>query len=137
MLAWCGGWSRSINRKRLVIPPIHGFVRRRPCVSMPCISVSIAHLAWPILTINLCCRSVEDFSYFTLRYCGTTTSRSTSAFGISCTRQLDARDLKERPKDVTRSTVQKAVVCIAESPKCFGQLREKLSMVTEAWFAQK
>ncbi len=42
-----------------------------------------------------------------------------------------------RPADVTRSTVQKAVVVIADSPQFFGQLREKLSMVTGAWFAQK
>ena len=76
-------------------------------------------------------RSVEDFSYFTLR------RHHTSVFAISCTRQMDAKDLKERPKDVTRSTVQKAVVVVAESLKWFRQLREKLSMVTEAWFAQR
>ncbi|KAL8737299.1 MAG: hypothetical protein Q9181_001823 [Wetmoreana brouardii] len=38
---------------------------------------------------------------------------------------------------VTRSTVQKAVVVIAKSPQLFGHLREKLSMVTGAWFAQR
>jgi hypothetical protein len=50
---------------------------------------------------------------------------------------MDASQLHNRPADVTRSTVQKAVVVIADSPQFFGQLREKLSMVTGAWFAQK
>ena len=42
-----------------------------------------------------------------------------------------------RPADVTRSTVQKAVVVIADGPQSFGHVREKLSMVTGAWFAQR
>ena len=37
---------------------------------------------------------------------------------------------------MTRSTVQKAVVVIADSPQHFGMLRERLSVVTHAWFAQ-
>ena len=82
-------------------------------------------------------RSTEDFSYFTLRRRTTQSSPPTSVFGISCTRQMDASQLHNRPADVTRSTVQKAVVAIADSPQLFGQLREKLSMVTGAWFAQK
>lgn len=50
---------------------------------------------------------------------------------------MDANELLSRPSEVTRSTVQKAVVAIADSPQFFGQLREKLSIVTKAWFAQK
>ncbi len=50
---------------------------------------------------------------------------------------MDASQLVNRPAEVTRSTVQKAVVVIADSPQYFGQLREKLSMVTGAWFAQR
>lgn len=50
---------------------------------------------------------------------------------------MDASSLLNRPADVTRSTVQKAVVVIADSPQGFGQIREKLSMVTAAWFAQR
>lgn len=50
---------------------------------------------------------------------------------------MDANELLNKPPDVTRSTVQKAVVAIADSPQLFGQLREKLSMVTAAWFARK
>lgn len=38
---------------------------------------------------------------------------------------------------MTRSTVQKAVVVITESPQTFSAVREKLSVVTRAWFAQK
>ncbi|KAM0798149.1 transport protein Avl9-domain-containing protein [Usnea florida] len=81
--------------------------------------------------------STEDFSYFTLRRKATEISPPTSIFGISCTRQMDANELLCKPPDVTRSTVQKAVVVIADSPQFFGQLREKLSMVTGAWFGQK
>ncbi|KAI9816188.1 MAG: late secretory pathway protein avl9 [Pycnora praestabilis] len=81
--------------------------------------------------------TTEDFSYFTLRHEATSVRPTTSVFGISCTRQMDANALINRPADVTRSTVQKAVVVIADSPQFFGALREKLSMVTKAWFAQK
>ncbi|KAI4138247.1 MAG: hypothetical protein L6R39_006894, partial [Caloplaca ligustica] len=76
--------------------------------------------------------STEDFSYFTLRRRSSSRKAATSAFGISCTRQMDASQLLDRPADVTRSTVQKAVVVIADSPQLFGHLREKLSMVTGA-----
>ncbi len=50
---------------------------------------------------------------------------------------MDASQLLVRPADVTRSTVQKAVVVIADSPQYFGVLRERLSVVTKAWFAQR
>ncbi|KAG7286960.1 hypothetical protein NEMBOFW57_006460 [Staphylotrichum longicolle] len=84
----------------------------------------------------------EDFSYFTLLRPAITTASpnpapATSLFGISCTRQMDAAQLLVRPPDVTRSTVQKAVVVIADSPQYFGVLRERLSVVTKAWFAQR
>ena len=50
---------------------------------------------------------------------------------------MDASLLINRPPEVTRSTVQKAVVAIINEPRHFGQLREKLSIVTSAWFAQR
>ena len=50
---------------------------------------------------------------------------------------MDAAALIVRPADVTRSTVQKAVVVIADSPQYFGLLRERLGVVTTAWFAQR
>ncbi|KAI0022536.1 hypothetical protein F4780DRAFT_180264 [Xylariomycetidae sp. FL0641] len=81
--------------------------------------------------------STEDFSYFTLLRPATDDCPATSLFGISCTRQLDASQLLVRPSDVTRSTVQKAVVVIADTPQFFGMLRERLSVVTSAWFAQR
>ncbi|KAJ5729036.1 uncharacterized protein N7483_003544 [Penicillium malachiteum] len=81
--------------------------------------------------------STEEFSYFTLRRKETSESPATSLFGISCSRQLDAKLLTYRPPDVTRSTVQKAVVVVTDSPQRVGQLREKLSVVTSAWFAQR
>ncbi|KAL1868749.1 hypothetical protein VTK73DRAFT_3556 [Phialemonium thermophilum] len=81
--------------------------------------------------------STEDFSYFTLLRPALPDAPATSLFGISCTRQMDASQLLVRPADVTRSTVQKAVVVIADSPQYFGILRESLSVVTKAWFAQR
>lgn len=81
--------------------------------------------------------SEEDFSYFTLLRPETEKGPATSLFGISCTRQMDASQLINRPEDVTRSTVQKAVVVIADSPKAFGMLRQRLGIVTQAWFAQR
>ncbi|KAK3324741.1 transport protein Avl9-domain-containing protein [Cercophora scortea] len=81
--------------------------------------------------------ATEDFSYFTLLRPATDALPATSLFGISCTRQMDAAQLLVRPPEVTRSTVQKAVVVIADSPQYFGMLRERLSVVTKAWFAQR
>lgn len=55
--------------------------------------------------------SDEDFAHFHL-YCPSISKRST-IFGISCNRQIAADKLTVRAKDVTRSTVQKAVVVLA------------------------
>ncbi|KAI0852602.1 transport protein Avl9-domain-containing protein [Daldinia vernicosa] len=96
---------------------------------------------WPLLPFMALSdgahASTEDFSYFTLLRPAKDGSPATSLFGIACTRQLDASQLLVRPSDVTRSTVQKAVVVIADSPQFFGMLRERLSVVTSAWFAQR
>lgn len=82
--------------------------------------------------------STEDFSYFTLlKPAQEDGTPATSLFGIACTRQLDAAKLINRPSDVTRSTVQKAVVIIADSPQTFGMLRQRLSIVTCRWFEQR
>ncbi|KAL5342385.1 transport protein Avl9-domain-containing protein [Aspergillus crustosus] len=81
--------------------------------------------------------STEEFSYFTLRRKGTDNEPPTSLFGIACSRQIDSKTLIHKSPDVTRSTVQKAVVVITEIPRALGQLREKLSVVTSAWFAQR
>jgi len=99
----------------------------------------------------------EEFSYFTLVQKKRNSSSSggsadeeedqtpqeegeeeeSSVFGISCTQQLDASKLLFRSDDVTRSAVQKAVVALTDRPEEFGRLREKLSVVTRAWFAQR
>ncbi|KAG5941331.1 hypothetical protein E4U59_001803 [Claviceps monticola] len=96
---------------------------------------------WPLLPFMALSdgahASEEDFSYFTLLKPKTDSESATSLFGISCTRQLDSSQLIKRPADVTRCTVQKAVVVIVDSPQGFGMMRERLSIVTQAWFAQR
>ncbi|KAL1898763.1 hypothetical protein Sste5346_003169 [Sporothrix stenoceras] len=96
---------------------------------------------WPLLPFMALSdgahASTEDFSYFTLLKPATADTPATSLFGIACTRQIDAAQLRNRPADVTRSTVQKAVVVIADSPQFFGMLKERLSIVTKAWFDQR
>ncbi|KAF3903153.1 hypothetical protein ABW21_db0207567 [Orbilia brochopaga] len=96
---------------------------------------------WPFFPFMALCDGShsfeQDFSYFTLRREARGSRPASSLFGISCTMQLDARLLKARSAEVTRSTVQKAVVVITDSPVYFGHLREQLVMVTSAWFAQR
>jgi hypothetical protein len=111
----------------------HAYVLQIDLLAAGCLSVNARDLK---LTADTC-RSSEDFSYFTLRKEASSSQPATSLFGIACTRQLDASTLINRPAEVTRSTVQKAIVVISNSPQYFGQLREKLSIVTKAWFAQK
>ncbi|TGZ77249.1 hypothetical protein EX30DRAFT_335775 [Ascodesmis nigricans] len=97
---------------------------------------------WPLLPFLALAdgahSSEEDFSFFTLKHDCDREDNPTTLFGISCTRQLDSRELIDRPAEVTRSTVQKAVVVIADSPTFFfGHLKQQLSAVTQAWFAQR
>ena len=84
-------------------------------------------------------QSDEEFSYFSLVHKAREGKdvEPTSVFGISCTHQIDSVDLVYRSEDVTRSAVQKAVVAITDKPQSLSALREKLSAVTQAWFAQK
>ena len=94
----------------------------------------------------------ETFTYFTLLYnerrkCSPENqggasnlpddelSDYTTLFAISCSRQIDSDKLTHKSLDVTRSTVQKAVVVIARKP-IFGQIKDKLSIVTNAFFLQ-
>lgn len=77
--------------------------------------------------------SDEDFAHFHL-LCPSISPHST-VFGISCNRQIAADKLLVKGKDVTRSTVQKAVVVLARQP-VFAPLRDKLGIVTRAYFAQ-
>ncbi|CAE6518577.1 unnamed protein product [Rhizoctonia solani] len=59
-----------------------------------------------------------------------------TVFGISCNRQLAASELLTRGADVTRSTVQKALVVLARKP-LFGAIRDRLGVVTRAFFVQR
>ncbi|KAK5132504.1 hypothetical protein LTR08_008888 [Meristemomyces frigidus] len=84
-------------------------------------------------------QSEEEFSYFSLvhKAHGGEDVEPTSVFGISCCHQIDANALLWKSADVTRSAVQKSVVAITDRPQSFSALREKLSVVTRAWFAQR
>ncbi|KAK4692942.1 hypothetical protein P7C70_g9027, partial [Phenoliferia sp. Uapishka_3] len=75
----------------------------------------------------------EDYSYFHLLL---PSVASGTIFGISCNRQISSDQLLNKGKDVTRSTVQKAIVVLASKP-IFGPLRDKLGVITRAFFAQK
>ncbi|KZV93459.1 hypothetical protein EXIGLDRAFT_835646 [Exidia glandulosa HHB12029] len=77
--------------------------------------------------------NAEDYSYFHLV---PSSPNPTTVFGISCHRQIATADLIERDDDMTRSTVQKAVVVLASKP-LFGPIRDKLGVVTHAFFEQR
>lgn len=77
--------------------------------------------------------TVEDYSYFHLVPSG---PKPTTVFGISCNRQIPSTQLLVKEADVTRSTVQKAVVVIASKP-LFGPIRDKLGVITQALFLQR
>lgn len=61
-------------------------------------------------------------------------------FGCSCVRQLKTADLSEEERinnrDITRLTVQKAVVVISRDLPVFTKIKDKLSIVTKSFFAQ-
>ncbi|GAA5991714.1 hypothetical protein JCM10908_001104 [Rhodotorula pacifica] len=76
----------------------------------------------------------EDYSYFHLLV--PTLAPDRTIFGISCNRQIPANQLLRKGKEVTRSTVQKAIVILASKP-VFGALRDKLGVVTRSFFAQR
>lgn len=75
----------------------------------------------------------EDYSYFTVI---TGDPDCPTAFGISCNRQLKSTELKNRPEDVTRSTIQKAIVVLTSTPHVFAHVKDKLGAVTRAYFSQ-
>ncbi|VDL69133.1 unnamed protein product, partial [Nippostrongylus brasiliensis] len=59
-----------------------------------------------------------------------------AVFGISCYRQISAKDLVARTDDVTRSTVQKSVCVLSRAP-LFGALKGKLELITRAYFEER
>ena len=58
-------------------------------------------------------------------------------FGIACTRQIRTDQLKRHSADVTRSSVQKSVVVVTDRVRGMAELRTRLAIVTEMWFAQR
>ena len=130
-------WKPGLESAMAPIPPQR--MSGRCCPSSPSPTARIRESESGLLLACADClsSSIEECSYFTLRKEASAERPATSLFGIACTRQIDASTLVNRPSDVTRSTVQKAVVVISESPQHFGQLREKLSIITKAWFAQR
>ncbi|KAF9196350.1 late secretory pathway protein avl9 [Haplosporangium sp. Z 11] len=58
-------------------------------------------------------QSDEDFTYFHLPPVKSRKDAATTLFGISCNRQILTKDLAVKTDDVTRSSVQKAVVVLA------------------------
>lgn len=74
----------------------------------------------------------EDYSYFHLV---PNKPNAQTVFGISCNRQISSSELRVKSEVVTRSTVQKAVVILASKP-VFGPIRDKLGVVTRAFFNQ-
>jgi hypothetical protein len=49
---------------------------------------------------------------------------------------IGPQDLLVKSSEVTRSIVQKAVVVLARQP-IFGPIRQKLAVITAAWFNEK
>ncbi|XP_064647381.1 late secretory pathway protein AVL9 homolog isoform X2 [Lineus longissimus] len=75
----------------------------------------------------------KDTIYFHLR--SKDGSRDT-VFGISCYRQMAAKDLIKRTADVTRSSVQKSVCVISKLP-LYGLIQAKLELITHAYFDER
>ncbi|CAO3612613.1 unnamed protein product [Mucor hiemalis] len=80
--------------------------------------------------------ALPDFAYFHLPPVPGWSVAETTLFGISCNGQIASKDLLVKTPDITRSIVQKAVVVLARKP-IFGPLREKLGVITAAWFNQR
>ncbi|RUS73088.1 hypothetical protein EGW08_019149 [Elysia chlorotica] len=75
----------------------------------------------------------KDTVYFVLpgrKHCVET------VYGVSCYRQMDAKDLINRTADVTRSTVQKSVCVLSKLP-LFGLIKAKLELITHAYFDER
>ncbi|XP_075159134.1 late secretory pathway protein AVL9 homolog [Haematobia irritans] len=75
---------------------------------------------------------VEDTVFFNLP---SLTDPTESVYGVSCYRQIPVEKLKIRTSDVTRSTVQKSVCCLARLP-IYGYIEVKLSLIADAFFEE-
>ncbi|KAI9009166.1 transport protein Avl9-domain-containing protein [Hyaloraphidium curvatum] len=61
---------------------------------------------------------------------------ASTTFGMACCRQIKASELVNKTADVTRNTVQKAVVVLAREP-VYGAIRSILGSGTQAFFNQR
>ncbi|XP_041367751.1 late secretory pathway protein AVL9 homolog [Gigantopelta aegis] len=59
-----------------------------------------------------------------------------TVYGISCYRQMDAKDLLNKTADITRSTVQKSVCVLSRLP-LYGLIEAKLELITHAYFDER
>ncbi|KAE9554828.1 hypothetical protein FO519_001943 [Halicephalobus sp. NKZ332] len=110
-------------------PPLRDDVVPDPDKDIPEQWASLPSLALPdgVHNVN------EDVIYFLLPSIETP---NRAIFGISCYRQISAKDLVSKDKDVTRSSVQKSVCVLSRIP-LFGVLRAKLEVITQTYFNEK
>ncbi|VDK42796.1 unnamed protein product [Gongylonema pulchrum] len=86
-----------------------------------------------VLIIHVIILPFSDVIYFLLP---SLDNPNRSVFGISCYRQILAKDLLNKSTDVTRSTVQKSVCVLSRIP-LFGVLTAKLQLITEVYFNER
>lgn len=78
-------------------------------------------------------QSDEDFCFF---HVDCSSLHPYTVFGTACNRQITSDALINKGAHVTRGTVQKAVVVLS-TRAIFGAVREKLAIVTRAYYAQR
>ncbi|KAK2564980.1 Late secretory pathway protein AVL9-like protein [Acropora cervicornis] len=78
----------------------------------------------------------QDSSYFHLPALSTDNGSQSTVFGVSCFKQIDSKELKNKMDDVTRSTVQKSV-CVLSYLPLYGYLKEKIQVATRVYFNEK
>ncbi|XP_045168814.2 late secretory pathway protein AVL9 homolog [Mercenaria mercenaria] len=75
---------------------------------------------------------IEDTIYFHLPEREGTNK---TVYGVACYRQIDAKELKIKTDDITRSTVQKSV-CVLSNLPLYGLIQAKLELITHAYFQE-
>ena len=58
------------------------------------------------------------------------------AFGVSCYRQIDSKEIQDKDSEVTRSTIQKAICVLTRYP-AFSVVEPKVKLATHAYFNSK
>ncbi|XP_032233890.1 late secretory pathway protein AVL9 homolog isoform X2 [Nematostella vectensis] len=78
----------------------------------------------------------SDTTFFHLPYLNSRPGKKKTLYGVSCYRQMDSKDLKNKCDDVTRTTVQKAVCVLSQMP-VYGYIQAKLEVATKVYFEEK